>query len=216
MKIKKTAVFCLVLALGWALTAPAPARALQAEEDIVIPPEAHEKAIAALEALGPGRGALPLSYKVLGIEGMISLGLSARSEKIQAAMRDLGAEETETDYLIELEGDVLFDFDRWEIREDAEATLGKVGDVIRAYDHKVTITGFTDSKGSESYNQELSKKRADSVRDWLAANAEIDPALIETDGKGESQPVAPNTNPDGSDNPEGRQKNRRVEIRIKK
>ncbi|MBD3415016.1 MAG: OmpA family protein [Candidatus Aminicenantes bacterium] len=185
------------------------------EEEINIPPEAHQKAIQALKALGPERGALKLTYKALTIEG-ITRGLTARSEKIQAALKELGAEETETDYRIELPGDILFDFDKWTIRRDAEETLSKVGEVISAYEHPVSIIGHTDSKGSESYNLELSKKRAESVKQWLIDQAGIDSKRIETSGKGESEPVAPNTNPDGSDNPEGRQKNRRVEIRIQK
>ncbi len=78
------------------------------------------------------------------------------------------------------------------------------------------ISGHTDSKGSEEYNQKLSEKRAESVKKWLIENAGVNPKIIEISGYGESRPVAPNTNPDGSDNPEGRQKNRRVEIVIKK
>lgn len=185
------------------------------EEEIIIPPEAHQKAIEALKALGPERGALELTYKVLTIEG-ITRGLTARSEEIQAKLKDLGAEETETDYRIELPGDIIFDFDKWTIREDAEDTLTKVGEVISAYEHPVIIIGHTDSKGSNSYNMELSKKRAESVKQWLIDQAGINSKRIETTGKGESEPVAPNTNPDGSDNPEGRQKNRRVEIIIRK
>jgi len=184
-------------------------------DEIVIPQEAHQKAIEALKALGPKRGALKLSYQVLTIEGVIK-GITARSEKIQATLEELGAKETDTEYLIELPGDVLFDFDKWTIREDAEENLSKVGEIIQAYQYPVVIIGHTDSKGSETYNLELSKKRAEAVKKWLVSNAEVDQSRIETTGKGESEPIAPNTNPDGSDNPEGRQKNRRVEIRIRK
>lgn len=214
MKLRR--LFILLGITGWTiwLCTALPAWAAQ-EDEIVIPPEAHLKAVEALEALGPERGALKLTYKVLGIEGLIR-GVSARSEKIQAALKDLGAKETETEYLIELPGDILFDFDKWAIREDAEDTLSKVGDIIQATKYPVAITGHTDSKGQESYNLELSKKRAEAVKQWLVIRAGIDAARIETGGKGESEPVAPNTNPDGSDNPEGRQKNRRVEIRIQK
>lgn len=214
--MKTKAILCLLvfsLLLFWNGKA-SPSFAPE-EEEITIPPEAHQKAIAALEALGPERGALELTYKVLMIEG-ITRGLTARSEKIQAALKELGAEETETDYRIELPGDILFDFDKWTIRKDAEETLSKVGEVISVYQHPVIIIGHTDSKGSESYNLELSKKRAESVKQWLIDQAGIDSKRIETMGKGESEPVASNTNPDGSDNPEGRQKNRRVEIRIRK
>ncbi len=214
MRAKTTlCLLALSLLLFWSGKA-SPSFALE-EEEITIPPEAHQKAIEALKALGPERGALELTYKVLTIEG-ITRSLTARIEKIQATLKELGAEETETDYRIELPGDILFDFDKWTIRKDAEETLSKVGEVISAYQHPVSIIGHTDSKGSESYNLELSKKRAESVKQWLIDQAGIDSKRIETSGKGESEPVAPNTNPDGSDNPEGRQKNRRVEIRIRK
>jgi len=188
---------------------------MQDETEVIIPPGAQAEAEEALERLGPERGALLLDFKVLDIEGIIR-GVSGRMEKIKKALDDLGAKETESDYIIQLESDVLFDFDHWEIREDAEGILGEVGGIIREYDHPVTITGHTDAKGSESYNMELSKKRAESVKTWLVKNAGVDASQIETRGEGESEPAAPNTHPDGSDNPEGRQKNRRVEIRIKK
>jgi len=188
----------------------------QEEEELVIPPEAHEKAIQALKALGPDRGAKRIDYHMVKILG-ITREIEAKSEKIQAALKDLGAKETETEFQIELPGDVLFDFDKWDIRPDAEDTLKNVGEVIKAYQSpKVVISGHTDSKGLEEYNQKLSKKRAESVKDWLSKNAEVDLKIMETTGYGESKPIAPNTNPDGSDNPEGRQKNRRVEITIKK
>jgi len=192
-----------------------PVFSFQGEDKVVIPPDAQAKAEEALKRLGPDRGALSLDFKVLTIEGIIR-GVSARMEKIKKALDDLGAKETEADYIIELEGDVLFDFDKWDIREDAEEILLQVGGIIRSYNHPVTITGHTDSKGSDDYNMDLSKKRAESVKNWLVEQAEVDASLIETAGKGESEPVALNTNPDGSDNPEGRQKNRRVEIRIRK
>jgi len=215
MTREKTGAFILVMALIFLLGFPGWNIGFQADEEIAIPPEAHQKAMDALEALGPGRGALTLSAKVLGVQGVLR-GLSARSEKIQAALQDLGAEETDTDYVIELEGDVLFDFDKATIRDDAEESLRKVGEIIQAYDHAVTITGHTDAKGADDYNLELSRKRAESVKKWLVENGGIAPALITTWGRGESEPAAPNTKPDGTDNPEGRQQNRRVEIRIKK
>ncbi|HDP93756.1 MAG TPA: OmpA family protein [Candidatus Aminicenantes bacterium] len=185
------------------------------ETEVVIPPGAQAEAEKALKRLGPERGALRLDFKVLTIEGIIR-GFSGRMQKIRSALNDLGAKETETEYVIQLESDVLFDFDQWEIRADAGKALRKVSGIVRDYDLPVTITGHTDSKGSESYNMELSKKRAESVKTWLVKKGGVDASQIETTGKGESEPVAPNSRPDGSDDPEGRQKNRRVEIRIKK
>lgn len=186
------------------------------EEPVVIPPEAHQKAIEAVKALGPERGAKKIDYHMARIEG-ITRGLIAESKAIQAALKDLGAKVSETEVQIDLPGDILFDFDKWDIRPDAEETLKKVADIIKVYKSpEVIISGHTDSIGSDEYNLELSQKRADSVKNWLVEKAGIDSNIIETIGYGESKPVAPNTNPDGSDNPEGRRKNRRVEIVIKK
>ncbi|MCP5104343.1 MAG: OmpA family protein [bacterium] len=189
---------------------------VSAEEEPVIPPGAHEKAVKAVKALGPGRGAVAIDYKVVKILGIVK-GIKSKSEKIKAALKDLGARETETEFRIELSGDILFDFDKWDIRPVAEGTLRKVGDVINVSGStQVMISGHTDAKGSDEYNQTLSEKRAESVKGWLIKNAGADAKIIKTVGYGETKPVAPNTKPDGSDNPDGRQKNRRVEITVKK
>jgi photosystem I P700 chlorophyll a apoprotein A2 len=76
----------------------------------------------------------------------------------------------------------------------------------------VVVVGHTDSIGSESSNQALSVDRAASVVESLAQELGIDVGRLSAEGRGASEPVAPNTNPDGSDNPDGRQLNRRVEI----
>ena len=78
------------------------------------------------------------------------------------------------------------------------------------------IEGHTDAKGADAYNQTLSEQRAASVKQWLVTNAQISGATITTRGLGKSKPVAHNTKPDGSDDPEGRAKNRRVQIIVKK
>ncbi len=77
---------------------------------------------------------------------------------------------------------------------------------------KVLIVGHTDSKGSDDYNDKLSKRRAASVKSWLSKNG-VTSSMV-TEGKGERFPVAPNQTAQGADNPEGRQKNRRVEFVI--
>ncbi len=189
---------------------------LASDETGQIPPGAHEKAIKALKALGHTRGAKKIDYKVVKILGIVK-GIEAKSEKIKAALKDLGAKETETEFRIELSGDILFDFDKWDIRPEAEETLKRVGDVVNTSgSSRVVISGHTDAKGSDQYNQTLSEKRAGAVKKWLIKNVGADSKIIETIGCGESKPVAPNTHPDGTDNPEGRRKNRRVEIIVKK
>ena len=186
------------------------------EEQLLIPPGSHDKAIEAVKALGPTRGAKKIEYRAVKILG-IAKGIKAKSEKIKAALKDLGAKETKTEFQIRLSGDILFDFDKCNIRPVAEETLKKVGEVIKGSGStQVVISGHTDSKGSEKYNQYLSEKRAESVKNWLIKNTGVDERYIETTGWGESKPAGPNANPDGSDNPEGRQKNRRVEIIVKK
>jgi hypothetical protein len=77
------------------------------------------------------------------------------------------------------------------------------------------IEGHTDAKGAEDYNQSRSERRAQPVKDWFVTNADIGAERIVTRGWGESRPVAPNEKTDGSDDPEGRQKNRRVDITVK-
>jgi outer membrane protein OmpA-like peptidoglycan-associated protein len=185
-------------------------------EDPVIPADAQERAILALKALGADRGAKAISFETANILG-VSKGVGFDSKQVQKTLKELEAKETKTTIQIDLPGDVLFDFDKWDIRPDAEGTLKKVGEIIKAYHSpNVLITGHSDSKGEQDYNRKLSLKRAESVRDWLIKNAGVDAGIMKTEGLGETKPVAPNTNPDGSDNPEGRQKNRRVEILIKK
>jgi outer membrane protein OmpA-like peptidoglycan-associated protein len=96
-------------------------------------------------------------------------------------------------------------------------SLYKVAGIIKQYPKsRILVEGHTDSKGTHPYNVRLSQKRADSVKDWLVKKGGIEASRISARGWAETKPVASNTNPDGSDNPEGRQKNRRVEITIKK
>jgi outer membrane protein OmpA-like peptidoglycan-associated protein len=131
--------------------------------------------------------------------------------------RDFTVQETAREVRIELPGDVLFDFDQWDIRADAEPTLRQVAEIIQRYPRaKVAIAGYTDAKGAEAYNRQLSARRAASVKAWLVQQGGVDGKRMTTQGRGEAHPVAPNTHPDGRDNPEGRQKNRRVELTVQK
>ena len=110
--------------------------------------------------------------------------------------------------------DALFDFDSADLRPDAEETLDVARvKITEAGDGTITIIGHTDAKGTDEYNDRLSEQRATTVRDWPVAQGAV-PSGAGIDGRGEREPVAPNENADGSDNPEGRQQNRRVEIEI--
>ncbi len=132
-------------------------------------------------------------------------------------VQDLQVKETRTEIRIALSADVLFDFDKADIRPDAKSALKQAADIIREKARgMVRVEGHTDSKGSDTYNQKLSERRANSVRDWLVKKEGLKDVKFETKGFGSKKPVAPNTKPDGSDDQEGRQKNRRVEIVVKK
>lgn len=112
---------------------------------------------------------------------------------------------------IYLPADVLFDFDKADLLPAAAPVLERVANVLRSDPtSSATIEGHTDGKGDGQYNQALSEHRAQSVRLWLIAHGVT--SSMAARGFGKTRPVAPNTLPNGADNPEGRQKNRRVEI----
>ena len=145
------------------------------------------------------------------------LDLVFKVEDIGGKVADLQLKETDTEIRIELAADVLFDFDKADIKRDARNALKQVGDVVKEKGKgTVRIEGHTDSKGSDAYNQKLSERRANSVRDSLVKNEGIKNVRFATAGLGAKKPAVSNTKPDGSDDPEGRQKNRRVEIVIGK
>ena len=83
--------------------------------------------------------------------------------------------------------------------------------VARMNAPRYRVEGHTDGKGAETYDLDLPRRRAESVMLWLTRNG-VAAASAGTEGFGRSRPVAPNANPDGSDDPEGGQKNRWVEI----
>ena len=170
-------------------------------------------AVAAAEAaVGrlAGKTHLAILPSVLAIRGLTS-GITASVQQVRQAMQDLGARETELEVRIELPADVLFDFDRAEIRADAAAALAHLATVIRAHPASTTdLIGHTDSRGDDAYNRGLSQRRAEAVKSWLVAREGLPAAGLRTSGLGESQPVASN------DTDDGRQRNRRVEAVIHK
>jgi outer membrane protein OmpA-like peptidoglycan-associated protein len=145
------------------------------------------------------------------------MDLQFRVEDVKGTVQALAMKETPTEVKIELSGDVLFDFDKAAIRPEAEPALHRVVEVIKQYPRaRVAIDGYTDAKGADAYNLRLSDRRAAAVRGWLVEKGGMHGKQIKTKGWGKANPLEPNTNPNGSDNPEGRQRNRRVEITVKK
>ena len=157
-----------------------------------------------------------LALRVQDLAFMVQ-DLVFRGQEMGGRVEDLKMKETPTEIHIELSADVLFDFDKAEILPKAQEALKQAAKVIREKGKgTVHIEGHTDAKGSEAYNQKLSERRANAVKDWLVSKEGLKNVNFSTSGLGSKKPVAPNKKPDGSDNPEGRQKNRRVEIVVKK
>jgi len=126
----------------------------------------------------------------------------------------LEARETERGVVVNLP-DVLFEFGKADLTGEARGKTRSIADVLndQAKGRRVAIEGHTDAVGSDSFNQQLSERRAGSVASALSS-AGVSNQRITTKGYGERYPVAPNANSDGSDNPSGRAKNRRVEVVI--
>ncbi len=109
---------------------------------------------------------------------------------------------------------IYYGFDSANIRADAAVELDKLVRFLQDNPQiKIELGSHTDSKGKDEYNMDLSRRRAESAVNYVISNG-IAKDRIRARGYGETRPIAPNTNPDGTDNPEGRQKNRRTEIKV--
>jgi len=109
---------------------------------------------------------------------------------------------------------IYFEYDKADINRDAAHELDKLVQLLNDNPElKIEMGSHTDSVASDAYNLELSQRRAESTVHYLIRKG-IAPERLVAKGYGESKPIARNTNPDGTDNPIGRQKNRRTEFRI--
>jgi outer membrane protein OmpA-like peptidoglycan-associated protein len=167
-----------------------------------------------VDQVGPGAAPVATSRGVVvpgGGPGSNNVQVT-EMPSVRQLKQELGAQETPRGTLVTLHDDVLFDFDKDTIRADAAARLTQLGQLItQLRPSSVSITGYTDGIGSDTYNLGLSLRRAQSVEHWLETEDRVQ-ASFRVDGRGKADPVAPNTTADGRDNPAGRQQNRRVEI----
>ncbi len=109
---------------------------------------------------------------------------------------------------------VYYDFNEAELKVESFPALDEIVRMMNTYPNMVIeLSAHTDSKGSNDYNLRLSEARARSVVRYLVSKG-LDETRLRARGYGETKPIAPNTNPDGSDNPEGREKNRRTEFKV--
>ncbi|MHA6718157.1 OmpA family protein [Sphingomonas sp. RS6] len=149
-----------------------------------------------------------------GIGGIAGVAVGSYIDKQEQELRrrtagtDVQVIRQGDDLLLRMPSNVTFDTNQVAIQPQFRATLDQVADVLRNYNQTlVDVYGHTDSQGSESYNQDLSERRARSVADYLSMRG-VDSRRIGTRGFGETQPIASN------DTEAGRAENRRVEIKI--
>lgn len=146
------------------------------------------------------------------LEGRDKVVLEARTREADEAIararqlaQDLAAQHTDRGLVLTL-GDVLFDYNRASLKPGAQQHLYRLVTFLQEHpEQTVMIEGHTDSRGSESYNLDLSERRARAVQDFLTSNG-ISPERIVSRGLGEAYPLASN------DTVAGRQQNRRIEI----
>jgi outer membrane protein OmpA-like peptidoglycan-associated protein len=179
--------------------------------------ELQESYVAALERAGwsvlaTGRGNNTVAHFAAGGRD-VWLGFSPMPGYLSVCAADVGAAAASAALAHRLDADghvalygIYFDLDRATLRPEAEATLRQLQSLLeKSPTLRVEIQGHTDNAGAHEHNQKLSEARAESVRGWLVAH-HIAAARLGAAGYAETRPVAPNANP------EGRQKNRRVEI----
>jgi outer membrane protein OmpA-like peptidoglycan-associated protein len=105
-------------------------------------------------------------------------------------------------------GNITFEVDKSDIRSGFYDVLNSVVLVVKEFDKTIIeISGYTDSTGSDSYNQTLSERRSDSVGDYFKSQG-VAPGRVVTKGFGKRYPIASN------DTADGRERNRRVELRL--
>jgi len=157
--------------------------------------------------IGAAAGAL-----VGGIAGGMIGNYMDRQEQemrqVLAANEAASVQRTQDVLAVTFKSDVLFDFNSSSLKPGAMSEIDRVAQVLNRYlETRITVEGHTDAIGSLQYNQQLSERRANSVKDALVSRG-VSPARIDTVGYGETRPIASN------DTESGRQLNRRVTILI--
>lgn len=137
--------------------------------------------------------------------------LARKELELAKARQALAVKETGNQIQMQLSGEVFFDTNAATLKAAAREKLRQVGIILAAYPQgAITIAGYTDSRGSEETNLDLSRKRAEAVKVWLMNQSGIKEDRIAVKALGEAEPVASN------DTAAGRRLNRRVEIVVQK
>jgi len=164
-------------------------------------------------AVGAGVGAIAGGWEGAAIGALVggvaggAIGnyLDKQAQELKAVA---DARRTETGILVDLKSSLLFSSDSAVLKPAAVEQIAQLGDILAKYpEDRIRIQGHTDSSGTSAYNEELSLRRAEAVRDVLGSRGVSSRQML-VEGVGAAQPVADNSTP------EGRAQNRRVEIHI--
>jgi outer membrane protein OmpA-like peptidoglycan-associated protein len=158
---------------------------------------------------GTAKGAI-IGAVVGGAAGaVIGNEMDKQEKEIEKEVEGAEVERVAEGIQVTFDNAILFGFDSAKLQPAARENLGELAENLRKYEGKreLVIVGHTDAVGSESYNQDLSERRASSAADYLIGEG-VSPDMVTTVGKGELEPVASN------ETAYGRQQNRRVEIAI--
>src|SRR5690625_1602533 len=222
LKITLLFLFCFVLISACSNTdeeTPVVDNEIDAVEEDQLTEEVDEENIETNQIEAEEKDIPPTTFTATKLDGqtiIIRNSIDASSSidrEIIETLTEFNAEEVDEGTKLTLPEDILFDFDSADLRADVNEAIDKLVQLAEETDTSETITiiGHTDSRGADDYNQKLSEGRAQAVLDALV-NKNVAEERLEAIGKGASEPIAENTHSDGSDNPEGRQKNRRVEV----
>jgi outer membrane protein OmpA-like peptidoglycan-associated protein len=161
------------------------------------------------KALGNTAAGAIIGAAVGGTVGaVIGQKMDKQAEEMKKVMGDAEVKRVGEGIVVEFKDKVLFGYDQSDLSATAQGSLNKLANVLQKYpDTNIEILGHTDDKGSDSYNQGLSERRANAAAAYLRANG-IASSRITTKGLGESDPKGTN------ETDEGRAENRRVEFVI--
>src|SRR5881394_825806 len=154
------------------------------------------------------RGAI-IGAAVGGAAGaIIGHQMDQKAKEIQAKVPGAVVTREGEGLVVTFESGLLFDFDSDQLRDASKANLDNLASSLSEFgDSKLLLVGHTDDKGTDTYNVDLSRRRANAVANYLISRG-VPSARVATSGRGESEPIAPN------DTDANRQKNRRVEVAI--
>ncbi len=185
-------------------------------------PQLSKTAIGAVLGAGAGAGIGALAARDHAKGALIGAGAGAlaggavggymdyQESKLRERLRGTGVSVTRVgnEIVLNMPGNVTFDVDRAEVRPSFYDVLNSVVLVVREYDKTIIeVSGYTDDTGSEAHNLDLSNRRAAAVASYLKAQ-QVDPRRVLSQGFGEQYPIASNGTT------EGRQQNRRVQLRL--